>query len=195
MLSYSYEANLQPKLAFLQAELSLSTDELRDKVILKPAVLGYSLAKRFRPRLAAIRAAGKDPFVLLTRITYTDACFDPSIAMDIAGMCTDAQVMASMHPNSFKAPEEEELAQIVPGNLVKVCVQPPGERFWTKVYKVKGKHIFAKVHHHLVLLDWPPGKNIRFHRNHVYDTIDDDKFDSLSAAAAAAAAAADAAGS
>ena len=88
--------------------------------------------------------------------------------MNITSQCVDAQEMACFHPDTFFAPDKEELARIVPGGHVKICVNPPGERFWTKVYKVKGNYIWAKVNNNLMLLDWPLGKKIRFHRNHVY---------------------------
>ena len=44
----------------------------------------------------------------------------------------------------------------------------PGERFWCIVKEVQGETIEAEVDNHLVMVDWPLGKLLRFHRDCVY---------------------------
>lgn len=43
----------------------------------------------------------------------------------------DAQEMAHKYPNTFEAPSAQELANIMPGDFIKICVEP--ERFWVKI--------------------------------------------------------------
>ena len=52
VLSYSFEANLLPKIDWLQRETNLSDDELRHKLVSNPVMLGYSLRDRLQPRAA-----------------------------------------------------------------------------------------------------------------------------------------------
>ena len=81
VLGLSFEANLDPKLGFLQAELGFTAEKLRERVLRLPAILTYSLPNRYRPRLQACRAVGASPSVLLHRITQSDARFYPSIGL------------------------------------------------------------------------------------------------------------------
>ena len=75
VLSYGFESNIEPKLNLLQAELGLSLDAMRAKVLTCPALLGYSLSRRFIPRLEACREVGADPILVLNRVTLTDERF------------------------------------------------------------------------------------------------------------------------
>ena len=68
-----------PKLDFLQAELGLSLDALRDKVLRRPALLGYSQAHRYVPRLEACRKVGADAALVVDRVALTDERFYASI--------------------------------------------------------------------------------------------------------------------
>ena len=67
---------MEPKLSYFERELGMSPQEIRSKIISMPARLGYSIEKRYRPRLAAIRAtAGADPAAVIDRIRAADAEF------------------------------------------------------------------------------------------------------------------------
>lgn len=49
----------------------------------------------------------------------------------------DARKMAEAHPRTFKAPSDDELANIGPGDHIKVCFEHhqggTGERIWVRV--------------------------------------------------------------
>ena len=57
-LSYSVEANVLPKLAYLQRELGLSDETLSEHIVRMPAILGYSLEGRYKPRVELCRELG-----------------------------------------------------------------------------------------------------------------------------------------
>ena len=83
VVGLSFESNLSPKLEFdVQTEIGLSLDDMRERVVRMPAILGYSREKRFHPRLAACRKVGAEPTVVLDRITQPDSKFFPSIGME-----------------------------------------------------------------------------------------------------------------
>ena len=71
----SVEANMAPKLAYLEQELNMTRAALRDHVLRIPAILAYSLDKRYRPRVEACRAAGVDAAYVLTAAPLTDEYF------------------------------------------------------------------------------------------------------------------------
>ena len=75
VLSYSYEANIKPKLAYLQKELRLSEEALRETVLMKPALLSYSLEKRFKPRVKLCREVGASVLLVVSYDTLTDEKF------------------------------------------------------------------------------------------------------------------------
>ena len=75
LLSYSAEANMAPKLAYLEREAGLSRSELRDRVLRFPQIMSYSLDKRYRPRFEACRAAGVDAEYVLTYVSKMDGKF------------------------------------------------------------------------------------------------------------------------
>ena len=83
VLGLSYEANLKPKLYFLQAELNLSLNTLRQSIVSYPARLGYSLERRYRPRLRACRLAGADVEAVIRLAARTDARFCDSIGLSL----------------------------------------------------------------------------------------------------------------
>jgi len=118
VLGYSYDANLAPKLQYLQEALELSPNELRAKapapppppaprgatppplaaprrppppaslapppplsrrprpVLMMPALLGYSLERRYRPRVALCRAHDKPLSAVLSRISRSHREFE-----------------------------------------------------------------------------------------------------------------------
>merc|ERR1712070_164396 len=80
VLGYSFKANLEPKLAYLEHELGISRGKVRDRVLRMPALLGYSIEKRYAPRLAACRLAGRPPMFVLDRIVLPDERFYALVA-------------------------------------------------------------------------------------------------------------------
>jgi protein-disulfide isomerase len=54
----SVEANVVPKLDFLQRELGLSDETLRERVVGNPVFVGYSVEGRLRPRIKLCRELG-----------------------------------------------------------------------------------------------------------------------------------------
>ena len=66
---------MAPKLAYLEKELNMTRAALRDHVLRIPAILAYSLDKRYRPRVEACRAAGVDAAYVLTAAPLTDEYF------------------------------------------------------------------------------------------------------------------------
>ena len=66
---------MAPKLAYLEQELNMTRAALRDHVLRIPAILAYSLDKRYRPRVEACRAAGVDAAYVLTAAPLTDEYF------------------------------------------------------------------------------------------------------------------------
>ena len=71
----SVSNNMEPKLAYLEQELNMTRAALRDHVLRIPAILAYSLDKRYRPRVEACRAAGVDAGYVLTAAPLTDEYF------------------------------------------------------------------------------------------------------------------------
>ena len=71
----SVSNNMEPKLAYLEQELNMTRAALRDHVLRIPAILAYSLDKRYRPRVEACRAAGVDAAYVLTAAPLTDEYF------------------------------------------------------------------------------------------------------------------------
>lgn len=62
---------------------------------------------------------------------------------------TNAQEMHRLHPDTFDAPSEDELAAIRPGDSVKVCTG--GERFWVTVTQAGEAELTGTVDNDLVL--------------------------------------------
>ena len=83
MLSYSVEANVLPKLDWLQNGLELSSEALKAKIVVMPAALGYSLKGRYKPRLRACRLAAADEMAVLNGIALTDARFCKRIGVEL----------------------------------------------------------------------------------------------------------------
>ena len=80
MLSLSFEANIEPKLAYLRKELALSEEALRESVIKSPALLGYSLDRRYKPRIELCRRAGAPAELVVTQAKLNDVKFKDLIA-------------------------------------------------------------------------------------------------------------------
>lgn len=58
ILCCNVERNLEPTLSFFRNELQGEEDEIRAVVIQKPRILGASIERRMRPRMAAMRKLG-----------------------------------------------------------------------------------------------------------------------------------------
>ena len=71
----------QPKLDYLEDALNLNTDELRAAVLRMPAILGYSLERRYRPRAERCCRAGAPLRRVLEGITLSDARFNASVPL------------------------------------------------------------------------------------------------------------------
>ena len=56
---------------------------LRESIVSRPARLGYSLERRYRPRLRACRQAGADVEVVLRLAARTDASFCQTIGLPL----------------------------------------------------------------------------------------------------------------
>jgi hypothetical protein len=61
----------------------------------------------------------------------------------------DAQQMKKQHPDTFEAPDLEELDSLKIDDYVKVCAIR--ERFWVKITKIENDTITGTVENHLVL--------------------------------------------
>jgi uncharacterized protein YegJ (DUF2314 family) len=81
----------------------------------------------------------------------------------------DAQEMARLNPDTFEAPNKEELDAITEGDSVKICNSQ--ERFWVTVASVDGDYITATVDNHL--LDTSDGlelgNTVKFTKSNIYD--------------------------
>ncbi|WP_435018410.1 hypothetical protein TA3x_000384 [Tundrisphaera sp. TA3] len=84
----------------------------------------------------------------------------------------DAQQMHRDHPDTFHVPSDAELAQIAPGDSVKVC--DGVERFWIIVTKATEGGLTGMVDNDLVCTDehgLSDGDTISFDRENVYDIL------------------------
>ena len=78
------------------------------------------------------------------------------------------------HPGTWQAADGDEIAAVVPRDLVKVRLQYDnggglgGERFWTIVQEMESDVLRAEVNNHLVGPDSPRcGDIIEFRRRHI----------------------------
>lgn len=78
----------------------------------------------------------------------------------------DAQEMSHSNPDTFEAPNEDELSAIRPGDHTKVC--KGGERFWVFVTSVTPKRVIGRVANQLIFNDLKVGETIALERRHVY---------------------------
>lgn len=87
---------------------------------------------------------------------------------------TDAQELAKQYPETFFAPEQDELYKLKTGSTVKVCAAD--ERFWCVVVEIQGEKVIAKVDNDL----WNTDSHgircddlIAFEKRHIYDVWKD----------------------
>lgn len=87
----------------------------------------------------------------------------------IADQFTDAQFMRIKNPDTFEAPNYEELNALKKGDFVKVCRSP--ERFWCEVLKIEGETIEGRVDNELIHgeeLGFNYNDIINFEHRHIY---------------------------
>ena len=120
----------------------------------KDFLVGVSFTPRFNPRVKKSKRCRKPPLV--------------------TALLSNAQEMGLLHPDTFTAqPSLAQLDGLKEGDVVKICVLDPGERFWCIVNSIKGETITAEVNNMLVHLPWPLGMKIRFHRDCIYQLWDE----------------------
>ena len=90
----------------------------------------------------------------------------------IGDMLANAQELAKRFPQTYQAPDDEELALVEANNCegVKILHELAGERFWITVVNVKDGMVYGTVANNLVCLNWPFGKKVCFPIECVYDT-------------------------
>ena len=79
----------------------------------------------------------------------------------------DAQQMRLQYPDTFEAPNKEELDDIEPNDSVKVCVNDV-ERFWVTVTEIDGNVIKGTVDNYVTLVPLTIDEEIEFEKRHVY---------------------------
>lgn len=84
VLTYNFTSNLAPKLEYLE-DLGLSTAEVKSRVVRLPALLGYSLEQRYRPRVSRCEAIGLPVTHALDRMALTEERFTHSLQMKATG--------------------------------------------------------------------------------------------------------------
>lgn len=88
--------------------------------------------------------------------------------METTTKFVDAQEMHKNNPDTFDAPDNDELNAIKVGSTVKVCNER--ERFWVTVTGVDGEKITGEVNNNLLDNDeYDLGDPIVFEKKHIYD--------------------------
>lgn len=79
----------------------------------------------------------------------------------------NAQQLTKEHPDTFRAPAQEELNSLKVGDIVKVCNGK--ERWWNVITRISGEKIIAKVDNTLVTTDLRYDDEITFLKKNIYD--------------------------
>lgn len=79
----------------------------------------------------------------------------------------NAQELKQQYPDTFYAPEAEELQKLQPGDTVKVCALR--ERFWAEIVSIQDSMITARVDNHLLTPHLRYNDFIEFHVDNIYD--------------------------
>lgn len=83
----------------------------------------------------------------------------------------DAQQMAKTYPNTFSAPDIEELDRVKVGDSVKVCVNNK-ERLWVKVTEIFGSKLRGTIDNSpIVIDDVNYGDFLNFKKENIYDIL------------------------
>jgi len=81
----------------------------------------------------------------------------------------NAQEMAKAHPETFSAPDTEELGNVKIGSSVKVCINDQ-ERLWVEVTAIDGGQLKGKIDNcPVVINDVQFGDLISFRKENIYD--------------------------
>jgi len=76
------------------------------------------------------------------------------------------------HPVSFEVPDDEDKADIRPGDLVKLMwsvARFPGERMWVKVTERKGNRLVGTLENWPMFVYMDPGEEVSFHIDDIID--------------------------
>lgn len=85
---------------------------------------------------------------------------------------TDAQAIAKTYPETFEAPDQEELDKLRIGDSVKI--NAANERFWVTITNITKDAIMAVVDNDLVLTEkhgLSQGDFVKIQREHVYSIM------------------------
>jgi len=81
----------------------------------------------------------------------------------------NAQEMAKAHPETFDAPDKEELSNVKVGSSVKVCINNE-ERLWVEVTSIDCGQLKGKIDNCPVVIDDVKfGDSILFREENIYD--------------------------
>jgi len=82
----------------------------------------------------------------------------------------NAQAMAQAHPETFSAPNKEELSKVVVGDCVKICIDNK-ERLWVEVTEIKGGGVLkGRIDNVPVLVEGISfGDSLLFKEENIYD--------------------------
>lgn len=81
----------------------------------------------------------------------------------------DYQHLHSELPQTFTVPSQEELDKIIPGDLVRICVEP--ERFWVRVKTIEGDKVTGNIYSdmiHTATHGMKANDSIEFEKRHIY---------------------------
>jgi uncharacterized protein YegJ (DUF2314 family) len=85
---------------------------------------------------------------------------------------TNAQDMGHLHPQTFEVPYEEELDDLKPGDIVKLCFESDGasERMWVSITAVDGDNLVGVLDNSPFLLDGliSYGDQVAFKKENIY---------------------------
>ncbi|NLR94902.1 hypothetical protein [Flammeovirga agarivorans] len=86
--------------------------------------------------------------------------------IDLRTSAENAQDLRIKHPDTFSAPNKEELDNLKVHDIVKICYE--AERFWTRVLKVEGDKVIASVDNDLLNPSLSYKDIVIFNKNNIY---------------------------
>lgn len=89
---------------------------------------------------------------------------------------TNAYALSVLNPETFERPEDQDIAEVLPGDFVKICYHEEdqtGERFWCEVASIdpKAKKLIGLVANELVCYDIAIGTPIEIEFKEIYDIL------------------------
>jgi len=83
----------------------------------------------------------------------------------------DAQQMAKTYPDTFEAPDQQELDRVKVGDSVKICINNK-ERVWVEVTEIGGGQLKGKIDNcPIVIDDVAFGDAISFKKENIYSVF------------------------